>query len=205
MIQLYEINVKLSPNQKKNLAKAFHKRETIFLRLPNNALSGNDTIHVPANVVKRLNKSKQLKKGMDIKLSKTNIRKQVGGSLLSSILSLGKTLLPTIGKTLSLSVLSGLASEGASQPLKVITGKGFQSGGLIIPIDKINQLMPYINMLTTKQQRDIIDAVNRGKNMIIKATKTQSGRFLGALLASIGIPLAVEAIKKLTGGNAPRI
>ena len=205
MIQLYEINVKLSPNQKKNLAKAFHKRETIVLRLPNNALSANDTIHVPANVVKRLNKSKQLKKGMDIKLSKTNIRKQVGGSLLSSILSLGKTLLPTIGKTLSLSVLSGLASEGASQPLKVITGKGFQSGGLIIPIDKINQLMSYINMLTTKQQRDIIDAVNRGKNMIIKATKTQSGGFLGALLASIGIPLAVEAIKKLTGGNAPRI
>ena len=51
---------------------------------------------------------------MDIKLSKTNIRKQVGGSLLTSILSLGKTLLPTIGKTLGLSALSGLASEGAS-------------------------------------------------------------------------------------------
>ena len=108
MTQLYEINVKLSPSQKKNLAKAFHKRETI-------ALSGNDTLHVPANIVKRLNKSKQLKKGMDIKLSKTNIRKQVGGSLLSSILSLQKTLLPTFGKTLGLSALSGLASEGASQ------------------------------------------------------------------------------------------
>ena len=77
MTQLYEINVKLSPNQKKNLAKAFHKREKIVLRLPNNALSGNDTLHVPANVVRRLNKSKQLKKGMDIKLHKTNIRKQV--------------------------------------------------------------------------------------------------------------------------------
>ena len=50
---------------------------------------------------------------MDIKLSKTNIRKQVGGSLLSSILSLGKTFLPTLGKTLSL-----LASEGASQIVK---------------------------------------------------------------------------------------
>ena len=58
MTQLYEINV----NHKKNLAKAFHKRETLVLRLKNNALSGNDTLHVPANVVKRLNKSKQLKK-----------------------------------------------------------------------------------------------------------------------------------------------
>ena len=43
------------------------------------------------------------------------------------------------------------------------------------------------------------------KAVHIKPTKTQSGGFLGTLLASIGIPLAVEAIKKLTGGNAPRI
>ena len=48
---------------------------------------------------------------MDIKLPKTNIQKQIGGSLLSSILSLGTTFLPTIGKTLGLSALSGLASE----------------------------------------------------------------------------------------------
>ena len=63
MTQLYEINVKLSPNQKKNLAKAFHKRETIVLRLTNNALTGSDTLNVPATVVKRLNKNRQLKKG----------------------------------------------------------------------------------------------------------------------------------------------
>ena len=33
MTQLYEIKVSLSPNQKKNLSNAFHKRETIVLRL----------------------------------------------------------------------------------------------------------------------------------------------------------------------------
>ena len=49
---------------------------------------------------------------MDIKLAKTNIRKQVGGSLLTSILTLGRTLAPTLGKTLGLSALAGLASEG---------------------------------------------------------------------------------------------
>ena len=43
---------------------------------------------------------------MDIKLSKTNIRKQVGGSLLTSILSLGRTFAPTIAKkTLVLSAV----------------------------------------------------------------------------------------------------
>ena len=77
MTQLYKVNVKLSPNQKKNLAEAFRKREAIVLRLTNNALTGSDTLQEPATVVKRLNKSKLLKKGMHIKLSKTNIRKQL--------------------------------------------------------------------------------------------------------------------------------
>lgn len=85
MTQLYEIKVKLS----ENLSRAFHQRETIVLRLGSNALSGSDTLYVPSNVVKTLNKNRRLNKGMDIKLAKTNIRKQVGGSLLTNILSIG--------------------------------------------------------------------------------------------------------------------
>ena len=76
MTQLYEIKVSLSPNQKKNLSNAYHKRETIVLRLTKDSLSGNDTLYVPQNIVKRLDKNRKLKKGMDIKLSKTNIRKK---------------------------------------------------------------------------------------------------------------------------------
>ena len=64
---------------------------------------------------------------MDIKLEKTNIRKQVGGSLLTSILSVGRALAPTIGKTLGLSALAGLASEGASQLVKKISGGNLMS------------------------------------------------------------------------------
>lgn len=59
---------------------------------------------------------------MDIKLAKTNIRKQVGGNILTSILSMGRALAPTVGKTLGLSALAGLASEGASQLVKKISG-----------------------------------------------------------------------------------
>lgn len=59
---------------------------------------------------------------MDIKLAKTNIRKQVVGNLLTSILSMGRALAPTVGKTLGLSALAGLASEGASQLVKKISG-----------------------------------------------------------------------------------
>ena len=199
MTQLYEIKVSLSPNQKKNLSNAYHKRETIVLRLTKDSLSGNDTLYVPLNVVKRLEKNQKLRKGMDIKLAKTNIRKQVGGSLLSSILTLGRTLAPTLGKTLGLSALAGLASEGASQVVKKI------SGGFLIPQNKIDQLIAYKHLLTNKQKKDILNSLQSGGQLVVKPTKSQYGGFLGTLLASIGLPLAIEAIKKITGKGAPRM
>ena len=205
MTQLYEIKVSLSPNQKKNLSNAYHKRETIVLRLTKDSLSGNDTLYVPQNIVKRLDKNRKLKKGMDIKLSKTNIRKQVGGSLLSTVLTLGRTFGPTIAKTLGLSALAGAASEGASQIVKKISGKGVQTGGFLIPQNKIDQLITYKHLLTTKQKKDILNALQTGSGVHIKPTKVQTGGFLGTLLASIGVPLALEAIKKITGNGSPRM
>ena len=200
MTQLYEINVTLSDNQKTNLSKAFHKRETIVLRLTKDALNGRDTLYVPATTVKRLEKNRAMNKGMDIKLSKTNIRKQVGGSLLGSILTLGRTFGPTLAKTLGLSALAGVASEGASQIVKKISGRGF-----LIPNSKIDQLIAYEHLLSDKQIKDIRNALQTGSGVNIKPTKTQTGGFLGTLLASIGIPLALEAIKKMTGSGGPRI
>ena len=70
---------------------------------------------------------------MDIKLAKTNIRRQVGGSLLISNLSLGRAFASTVAKTLGRSALAGLASEGASQLVRKIIGKGTQTGGYLIP------------------------------------------------------------------------
>ena len=55
---------------------------------------------------------------MQIKLSKSNIRKQAGSGILSSLLPVLKSVAPTIGKTLRLSALAGAASEGASQIIK---------------------------------------------------------------------------------------
>ena len=205
MTQLYEIKVSLSPNQKQNLSKAYHKRETIVLRLLKDSLLGNDTLYVPQNIVKRLDKNRKLKKGMEVKLSKTNIRKQVGGSLLSTVLALGRSFGPTIAKTIGLSALGGLASEGASQIVKKISGKGVQAGGFLIPKNKIDQLITYKHLLTTKQKKDILNALQTGSGVHIKPTKVQTGGFLGTLLASIGVPLAINAIKKLTGFGAPQM
>ena len=205
MTQLYEITVRLSPNQKKNLSKAYHKRETIVLRLTKDSLSGNDTLYVPLNIVKRLEKNRIQKKGMDIKLSKTNIRKQVGGSLLSTVLTLGRSFGPTIAKTLGLSALGGLASEGASQIVKKISGRGVQTGGFLIPQAKIDKLIEFKDLLSIKQKKDILNALQSGSGVHIKPTKVQTGGFLGTLLASIGVPLAIEAFKKMTGNGAPQM
>ena len=200
MTQLYEINVTLSDNQKTNLSKAFHKRETIVLRLAKDALNGSDTLYVPTTTAKRLVKNRTMNKGMDIKLSKTNIRKQVGGSLLTSILTLGRAFGPTLAKTLGLSALAGAASEGASQIVKKISGKGV--GSFVIPYSKINQLIPHRDLLSHNQGIDIFNALKNECGVNIKPTKTQMGGFLGTLLASIGIPLALKAI---TGSGGPRI
>ena len=145
-------------------------------------------------------KNRNLRKGMNIRLAKTNIRKQIGGSLLTSMLSLG---LP-IAKTLGLSALAGLASEGASQIVKKISGNRIQSGGFLIPQNKINQLITYKHLLT-KQKQDLLNALQTDGSVQIRPTKTQRGGFLGTLLASIGVPLATEAIKKITGNGAPRM
>ena len=203
--ELYEINVKLSDFQKKKLSKAYHNRDTIKLRLKNDALRGSDTLLVPSNVVKRLEKNRNMNKGMEIKLAKTNIRKQVGGSLLSSILALGRTFGPTLAKTLGLSALAGVASEGASQIVKKISGKGSQTGGFLIPNSKIDQLIAHKHLLSNKQKKDILNALQTGSGVNIKPTKKQTGGFLGTLLASIGVPLALEAFKKMTGSGVPRI
>ena len=59
--------------------------------------------------------------------------------------------------------------------------------------------------MTAKQKKDILNALQTGSGVHIKPTKVQMGGFLGTLLASIGVPLALEAIKKMTGKGAPQM
>ena len=58
------------------------------------------------------------------------------------------------------------------------------------------------HLLSVKQKKDILDALQSGSGVVVKPTKTQSGGFLGTLLASIGIPMVLKA---LTGRGAPKI
>ena len=50
------------------------------------------------------------------------------------------------------------------------------------------------HLLTAKQKRDILNALQSGSGVVIKPTIKQSGGFLGTLLASIGIPMVLKAL-----------
>ena len=48
-------------------------------------------------------------------------------------------------------------------------------------------------------------ALQSGGQVVVKPSKKQSGGLLGTMLASIGIPLALDMVKKLFGKGAPRV
>ena len=160
MAELHKINVSLTEGQKRKLAKANRTREEISIRLSHSALHGNDTLMVPMNTVKRLAKSKDAGRGSVIKISRANIRKQTGEGILSSLLPVIRTAAPTIGKTLGLSALAGLPSEGASQIVKKITGGqalGAERRAHVfrVPNENLFRLAMMGDLLTKGQIRDL--------------------------------------------------
>ena len=138
---------------------------------------------------------------MQIKISKANIRKQDGSGIFSSLLPVVKSVAPTIGKTLGLSALAGAASEGASQIIRKITGgQLFQ-----VPNKNLYKLAMLSHLLTPKQRNDLAQAHNLAQDMLFKITQKQVGNGIGTVLASIGIPLVLDALKGLTGRGAVRM
>ena len=69
---------------------------------------------VPNNTVKKLAKHKNAGVGMEVTISKSNVRKQTGSGIFSAVLSALRAVAPTVAKTLGISALAGAASEGAS-------------------------------------------------------------------------------------------
>ena len=116
-----------------------------------------------------------MKKGVDIRMSKSQIRKiaKHGGSLWSSIAGMASKLLPMAMPLVKKAVapiatgaLSGLASLGIDK----IFGKGFH-----ITDEKVKQLIKYKDHLTPKQKQDIVMALRTGSGVHIKPTKKQIG------------------------------
>ena len=73
----------------------------------------------------------------------------------------------------------------------------------------IEKLISHEKILTKKQKQDILTALQNKTKLFFKTTQKQMGSGIGTILASIGIPLAIDAgkalYKKLSGKGAPRV
>ena len=214
-----EYKVHLSQGQKAKLAKAIRDGSALKLRLGKNALSGNDELLLSPRQIAKLQKAKRNNSGVEISFSKSSIRKSVkqGGSLWTSLFSLGTKALPFVTKGVSKvapHLATGALSALGSLGIDKIFGSGMQGGmilpdaivkmlqkGIEIPVKFLVNLINMKEMLTNAQKTLIGKGLKSGKGIVLKPTKRQiHGGFLGTL-AAIGIPMAIELASKIFGSG----
>ena len=190
------------------------------LRLGKNALSGNDELLLSPRQIAKLQKAKRNNSGVEISFSKSSIRKSVkhGGSLWTSLFSLGTKALPFVTKGVSKvapHLATGALSALGSLGIDKIFGSGMQGGmilpdaivkmlqkGIEVPVKFLVNLINMKEMLTNAQKTLIGKGLKSGKGIVLKPTKRQiHGGFLGTL-AAIGIPMAIELASKIFGSGA---
>ena len=199
MTTYFEYGVKLTDGQKSKLASAIKNKSPLTLRLKHSHLQGSDELMLTQRQITKIKKS--IRRGSDIKISKTQIRKSVkhGGNLFSSLASLGAKVLPYAIKGISKAVpalATGAATALGELGINKIFGKG-----ITIP-KKFFPMLPAIRGELTKSQIDLINKIYQsGGRLVIKPTRKQiEGGFLGTL-ASIGIPMAISLVSKMFGGG----
>ena len=75
MTTYYPHKISLSDGQKVSLARAFARGEAVTLRFKNEAITGgSDTLHLTARQIKKIERAIKNKTGVDIDMSKTQIR-----------------------------------------------------------------------------------------------------------------------------------
>ena len=173
MTTYFEYGVNLTDNQQRSLASAMNNRTPLTLRLKHSNLSGNDELMLTETQLKRIQKSLNDGTGVDIKISETQIRKMAkqGGSLFTTLASLGARVLPYAVKGLSKAVpalATGAVSALGSLGIDKIFGKGIN-----IP-KKFFPMLPYIvNELTSSQIDQINKTMQTGGRLVIKPTRKQ--------------------------------
>ena len=199
MTQYFEYGVKLSDNQKRNLASAMYSKSPLTLRIEHVNLTGNDELMLTKTQLKRIQKSLNNGTGADIKISKTQIRKvaKQGGSLFSTLASLGARVLPYAVKGLTKAVPA--LATGAVSALGSLGVDKIFGNGMHIPNQFFPMLPSIASVFTPKQIEKINKVMQTGGRLVIKPTRKQiDGGFLGAL-ASSGVPLAIELVSKIFG------
>ena len=178
--------IALTDGQKKKLQKAYVSKTAVALRVKPEQIGRGDELLLTATQISRVKKAAAAGKGLELKLSQTQIQNtaQRGGNLISTVQGLARPLIkPALGALAS----AGL-SFGAEKVLKKIFGKGF--GLKEIELYKLAQRM-------TPTQKKEVERYLVGQG-VVRGGAAQHGGFLG-MLASIGVPLAIDLVKKILG------
>ena len=90
MTTYYSHGVSLSSGQRQKLAKAYANNSAITIRLAKNELNSSDDLMHIKTQINKIKKAMKNKTGVDIKISKSQIRKAVkyGGNLFTSLMPL---------------------------------------------------------------------------------------------------------------------
>ena len=201
MTTYFEYGVTLTNNQKRSLASAMNNQTPLTLRIKHSNLSGNDELMLTKTQLKKIQKSLANGTGVDIKISRTQIRKvaKQGGNLFSSLASLGARVLPYAVKGISKAVpalATGSVSALGSLCIDKIFGKGMH-----IPKKFYPMLPSIVNELTQSQVDQINRVIQSGGRLMLKPTRKQVEAGFLETLASIGIPIAIELVSKMFGSR----
>lgn len=210
-----EYRLDLSEGQLQSIYKAYSTNNALVLSIKyNNLIRGDKELMLTNGQINKIKKAIHAGKGVQLKISKTQIRKLIkkGGSLWSTLLKFGSKLLPKIGKIfgkVAPAVGVGAAQAAASFGVEKALGGGClgdtpYNSPYEIPYEGLSNIIPYQHLLNKNQLSDLRNSMQSGSGMRIQPTKAQRGGFLGTLLASIGIPMLLKAFTGGEHGNSGR-
>lgn len=201
MSRYVNYNLGLSNNQKTNLANAYKNKSCLSLRLTHNQLTGDFPMALTQTQVKRIQKAKANGTGLQIEISKTQMKSQSqNGGFLGALAKLALPVIKTVASKLLPALGIGAASALAETGVKKVLGSGQTAQ---VPHNKIPTLLtkPYVDHLTKAQKDKLRDALNKKTGTGIRITrKQQTGGFLG-LLASLAVPV----VAGLLGGKGLQV
>jgi hypothetical protein len=195
------INFNLSIGQVRRLKRAKDKQLEVTLSIKKNQYNvGEHTLHLTDSQIAKLN---NMKSGVRISLSKTQMKAQTGG-WLGAILPAVKAILPAVGKvlgTLGLSAASG-AVEGFAN--KAARGEGMRGGcvegiNIVIPKTDVEIIVKHIKQF---EDRNIIP--QGSTEFALSNMKEQHGGFIAPLLGILGSIIAPIIAKAVTGNGLKR-
>ena len=119
----YKYSLDLTEHQQKKILNAYKNKTGVRIRVSNANLHlrGNLNVLLTSQQIKGIDKAKASGHGIEIEFSKTQLQKQDG--FLSSLLNLGKLVLPFLAKK----VVPTLGLAAASGAIQGVTNKAVRN------------------------------------------------------------------------------